>query len=43
MPTGESGVVNDYGPRQRVKPGSKRDTENEMVEVLQWDMPKPQV
>lgn len=43
MPTGESGVVNDYGPRQRVKPGNKRDTENEMVEVLQWDMPKPQV
>ncbi|ECW3532207.1 DUF4150 domain-containing protein [Salmonella enterica] len=43
MPTGENGVVNNYGPRQRVKPGSKRDTENQMEDVLQWDMPKPQV
>lgn len=41
MPTGEFGVVNDYGPRQRVQPGTKRDMENKMVDVLQWDMPKP--
>ncbi|WP_345769037.1 hypothetical protein [Citrobacter amalonaticus] len=41
MPTGENGVVNDYGPRQKVKPGSKRDTENQVVDILQWDMPEP--
>lgn len=43
MPTGEFGVVNDYGPRQRVQPGTKRDIENTMVDVLQWDMPEPLV
>ena len=43
MPTGEFGVVNDYGPRQRVQPGTKRDMENKLVDVLQWDMPKPLV
>ncbi|QPJ99863.1 DUF4150 domain-containing protein [Enterobacter mori] len=43
MPTGENGVVNNYGPRQRVKPGNKQDTENQMEDVLQWDMPRPQV
>ncbi len=43
MPLGEFGVVNDYGPRQMVKPGNQRDMENETVEILQWDMPKPQV
>lgn len=41
MPTGEFGVVNDYGSRQRVQPGTKRDIENKIVDVLQWDMPKP--
>lgn len=29
MPTGENGVVNNYGPRQQVKPGNKQDTENQ--------------
>ncbi|KGT94780.1 hypothetical protein NG99_07035 [Erwinia typographi] len=43
MPTSEFGVVNDYGPRQRVQPGTKRDMENKMVDVLQWEMPKPLV
>lgn len=43
MPTGEFGVVNVYGPRQRVKPGTKRDSENTMEDVLQWELPKPQV
>ncbi|EAO2688010.1 DUF4150 domain-containing protein [Salmonella enterica] len=41
MPTGENGVVNDYGSRQKVKPGSKRDTENQVGDILQWDMPEP--
>ncbi|KEY56975.1 DUF3274 domain-containing protein [Serratia sp. DD3] len=39
----EFGVVNDYGPRQRVKPGSKQDSENQMVDVVQWEPPKPLV
>lgn len=43
MPTGALGVVNDYGPREKVKPGNKRDMENQMVDNLQWDMPEPQV
>lgn len=43
MPTGEFGVVNDYGPRQRVQSGTKRDIENQVVNVMQWDMPKPLV
>ncbi|HCL5282478.1 TPA: DUF4150 domain-containing protein [Salmonella enterica] len=43
MPTGNNGVVNDYGPRQKVKPGNKRNMENQMVDNLQWDMPEPQV
>ena len=43
MPTGEFGVVNDYGPRQRIQPGTKRDMENKLVDILQWDMPKPLV
>ena len=43
MPLGDSGVVNDYGPRQRVEMGDKRDTENHTVDILQWDMPEPLV
>lgn len=43
MPTGKNGVVNDYGPRQKVKPGDKRNTGNQVVDNLQWDMPEPQV
>lgn len=44
MPIDDSfGVVNDFGPRQRVNPGSKRDVENQVVSVHQWDFPKPQV
>lgn len=43
MPLKDSGVLNDYGPRQVVKPGNQRDMENETVEILQWNMPKPQV
>ncbi|MNC36277.1 hypothetical protein D3C75_847910 [compost metagenome] len=43
MPTGELGVVNDYGSRQRLQPGTKRDIENTLVDVLQWDMPEPLV
>lgn len=43
MPTGEFGVLNDYAPRQKVKPGTKRDMENTLVDILQWDMPEPQV
>ncbi|WMY74047.1 DUF4150 domain-containing protein [Buttiauxella selenatireducens] len=43
MPLGHFGVVNDYGSRQKVIPGNKRDTENQTAGILQWDMPKPQV
>lgn len=44
MPLGEEfGVTNDYGSRQMVKPGNHRDMENATVQLLQWDMPKPQV
>lgn len=43
MPLGELGVVNDYGPRQQFKPGNKRNMENQLVDIPQWDMPKPQV
>ncbi|WP_353613186.1 hypothetical protein [Mangrovibacter phragmitis] len=34
MPTDEPGVVNDYGPRQRVQPGTKRDFGNQLVDAL---------
>lgn len=43
IPTGDFGVVNDYGRRQQVQPVTKRDMKNKMVDVLQWDMPKPQI
>ena len=44
MPLGEEfGVTNDYGSRQMVKPGNHRDMENTTVQLLQWEMPKPQV
>lgn len=47
MPSGEYGVVNDYGPRTRKESTGTRDINGkpETVEktVLQWDMPKPLV
>lgn len=47
MPTGESGVINDYGPRTRKEQTGMRDINGQMetreIAVIQWDMPKPQV
>jgi len=43
MPLGVLGVVNHYGPRKGTKPGNKRDIGNKAVEILQWEMPDPQI
>lgn len=43
MPLGDSGVVNDYGSRQMIKPGNKREMEHKTVDILQWDLPNPHI
>ncbi|MNC50880.1 hypothetical protein D3C75_1001470 [compost metagenome] len=43
MPLGDYGVYNDYGPREAPKIKEKRSTENTTNEILQWDMPDPQI
>lgn len=40
LPTGEFGVVNDYGPKTRVKPARYPEVHNKEVEVHQWNMPE---
>lgn len=42
IPLGELGVDNDYGSREAIDIGNKRDTENNTKPILQWDMPDPQ-
>jgi len=41
LPTGEFGVVNDYGPRTRVEPARHPEVHNKEVPVHQWNMPEP--
>jgi hypothetical protein len=43
MPLGVLGVDNDYGTREIVQHGNQHSTENKTVNVLQWDMPTPQI
>lgn len=41
MPLGETGVVNDFGPRD--KPANLSPYSIEKIDILQWDMPDAQV
>lgn len=41
LPSGNFGVVNDYGPRTRVEPARHPDLHNQNVPVHQWNMPEP--
>jgi len=39
LPTGEYGVVNDYGLKERVEPARYPEIYNQSIELHQWNMP----